>query len=209
MLTSAQNRLRASFLEWRSRRPYVRVWHDQPLLILPGVLDPVATKVGAWLAEVVEVKPGEHWVDMGCGSGVVGLGLAERGARVTAADIDPECVRNTRVNAELRGLPVEVHHSDLFADLPGHFDGVVYNVPFWPGEPRGRFGLAFFAGPGFEAIHRFVAEAPGHAHRVLVALSEAGASHAEARSALGPHHLLKRERVASEWLGLFELEPRQ
>lgn len=206
MLVRLQNRARAAALEWRSRRPYVRRWAGGPLLVLPGVLDPVATKVGAWLADVVPALPGERWVDMGCGTGVVGLALAARGVDVLAVDVDPTCVRNARANAVLRGVPLRAVESDLFADAPGPFDGVVYNVPFWPGEPRGRFGTAFYAGEDFRAVRAFVAEAPRHARRVLVALSEAGAEHAAARAALGPHRLLKRDRVRSEWLGLFELE---
>lgn len=210
MLVRVRNRAAAALLEWRARSPYVRATADGPLLVLPGVLDPVATKVGAWLAgaAAAEARPGERWVDMGCGTGVVGLALAARGVRVTAVDIDPRCVRAARANAALRELPVEVVESDLFAAAPGPWDGVVYNVPFWPGEPRGTFGLAFYAGDDLRAVRRYATEAPRHARRVLVALSEAGARHDEVRAALGPHRCLKRERVGSEWLGLHELEPR-
>lgn len=208
MFTRLRNRLAARLLVWRSRRPYVRTWKNGPLLILPGVLDPVATKVGAWLAEVVDAAPGERWVDMGCGTGVVGLALAARGVQVTAVDIDPVCVHNARANAALRGVALDAHVSDLFSAVPGDFDGVVYNVPFWPGEPTGPFGTAFYAGEDFRAVRAYARIAPAHARRVLVALSEAGARHAEARAALGPHHVLKRERVRSEWLVLIELDTR-
>ena len=207
MLTRVQNRLRATFLEWRSQRPYVRVWNDGPLLVLPGVLDPVATKVGAWLADAVDAGSGERWVDMGSGTGIVGLALAARGVQVLAVDIDPVCVRNTRANAVLRDVVLDAVESDLFVSVAGTFDGVVYNVPFWPGEPRGRFGTAFYAGENFRGIRRYVREAPAHARRVLVALSEAGARHPDARDALGPHRVLKRERFRSEWLTLCELQP--
>jgi len=208
VLTRLRNRLGAALLERRAREPYVRSTPDGPLLLLPGVLDPVATRVGAWLAAAAaaEARPGERWLDMGCGSGVVALALAGRGVRVTAADVDPRCVRTTRANAALRELPVEVVESDLFAAAPGPWDGVVYNVPFWPGEPRGTFGLAFYAGDDLRAVRRYVEEGPRHARRVLVALSEAGPRHAEVRELLGPHRCLKRERVGSEWLGLYELE---
>ncbi len=206
MFIRVQNRLRARLLEWQSRRPYVRTWSGGPLLVLPGVLDPIATKVGAWLADAVDAAPGERWVDMGCGTGIVGLALAARGVHVVAVDIDPLCVRNARANAVLRGATLDAVESDLFASVAGSFDGVVYNVPFWPGEPRGRFGTAFYAGEDFRVIRRYVGEAPSHARRVLVALSESGARHADARDALGPHRVLKRERFRSEWLVLCELQ---
>lgn len=210
-VTRARNAFGRRLLELRSRRPYVRAWADGPLLVVPGVLDPVATKVGAWLASVVaaEAAPGESWLDMGCGSGVVGLALAARGARVTCADVDPRCVDLARANAELRGLVVEGVVTDHFAGLPGRrFDGVAYNVPFWPGEPGGGpFDRSFYAGEGFRVIRAFAAQARDASDRVLVAFSQAGADHAGAVEALGPSVEVRRERHRGEWLVLRRLAP--
>ncbi|MDP2308850.1 MAG: methyltransferase [Pseudomonadota bacterium] len=202
------------WLLWQARRAYVRAWGDLPLLVLPGVLDPVATKVGAWLAgeAAAHARPGERWVDMGCGTGVVGLALAEVGAVVTAVDIDPVCVRNARANAALLGRAIEVVESDLFTAFappdqpPRRFDRVVYNVPFWPGDPAGRpFGRAMYAGRDYEAIRAFVAAFPAHSDEAWVVLSEFGGDFAGARAALGPARLVTRARVRGEWLSLFEL----
>lgn len=196
------------WLLWQSRRPYTRAWGDDTLLVLPGVLDPVATKVGAWLAEKAAetAHPGEHWVDMGCGTGAVGLALARRGATVTAIDIDPAAVRNARANAALWQVPMEVVESDLFTAVPGRrFDRVVYNVPFWPGEPGDRpFGRAMYAGADFEAIRAFVAAFPAAAPEAWVVLSEYGGDFARARDVLGGERFV-RERVGGEWLSLFRL----
>lgn len=201
--------LAGRWLEWRSRRPYVRQWEDRPLLVLPGVLDPVGTRVGAWLAReaAAEARPGERWLDMGSGTGVVGLALAAVGARVTSVDVDPRCVRNTRANAALLGLSVEVIQSDLFTALAGRrFHRVVYNVPFWPGDPAGRpFGRAMYAGRDFEAIHAFVASFRPFADEARVVLSERGGDFAGARRALGDATLLRRAKVGGEWLDLFGL----
>lgn len=198
----------------RARRPYVREHDGKPILVLPGVLDPVATKVGAWLAAVAAeaARPGETWVDMGCGTGVVGLALAEAGAVVTCVDIDPQAVRNARANAALRQVPLEVVESDLFAALPGRrFDRVVYNVPFWPGDPaevppeERPFARAMYAGRDFEAIRRFVAAFPAHADEAWVVLSEHGGDFAGARAALVPCVRIRREKARGEWLSLFAL----
>lgn len=207
MIRRLTNLARARALEWRGRRPYVRQWEGGPLLVLPGVLDPVATRVGAWLARIVPplARPGERWLDMGCGTGVVGLALVRAGVEVLAVDVDPQAVRNARVNGELRRTPLPAVESDLFAAVPGSWDAVVYNVPFWPGEPgRGRFDRSFYAGENFRAIRRYAQEAPARARRVLVALSEAGADHAGARAAFGPAVEVARERVGGEVLVLLE-----
>jgi methylase of polypeptide subunit release factors len=175
-------------LLWRARRARIAWWRDGPLLVPRGVLDPVATKVGAWLAEVVaaEVRPGERWVDMGCGSGVVAIALARAGAEVTAIDVDPACVAATRANAALHGVTVEVVRSDLFGALPGRrFDVVAYNIPFWPGPGAGRpFPDALWAGEGFAHIRRFVREFPAHATSARVAVSRRGGDPTGAVAAL-------------------------
>jgi methylase of polypeptide subunit release factors len=217
--TASGGRVGRRWLLWRARRPYVREWGDLPLLVLPGVLDPVATKVGAWLAGVAaaHARPGERWVDMGCGTGIVGLALAEVGAVVTAIDIDPVCVRNARANAALLGRAVEAVESDLFSAFSGtgrRFDRVVYNVPFWPGpvaDAAGNvlpFGRAMYAGADFEAIRTFVAAFPKFADEAWVVLSEFGGDFAGARAALGPAELVTRALVQGEWLSLFALTPR-
>lgn len=48
---------------------------------------------------------GKRALDMGCGSGILALGMARRWrVPVIAADIDPEAVRVTKVNARINGL---------------------------------------------------------------------------------------------------------
>lgn len=216
MFGSWKARIGRRYLLWRSQRAYTRRWAGGPLRVEPGVLDPVATKVGAWLAEHARrrVRPGERWVDMGCGTGAVGIAMAEAGAVVTAVDVDPACVQNAAHNARLRGVTLTVLAADHFAfhdPAAPPFDGVVYNVPFWPGEParegRGETGFdrAFFAGDDFGLIRRFAAEARAHARVVWVALSEAGARHGEAVAALGPARRVVRERHRGEHLVVYEL----
>ncbi len=207
VFTRLRNRIAAQHLLWKSRRDYVVTAPGQDdLLVMAGVLDPVATKVGAWLAGVMttEVRAGERWVDMGCGTGVVGLAMAQAGARVTCVDVDARCVANARETGRRGGVAIEAVESDLFAGLAGAVDGVVYNAPFWPGEPVGRaFERAMYAGAEFEAIRRYRAESAG-IPRVLLALSEAGARHGDARIAFGASRVVRRERAEGEWLILLE-----
>ena len=116
---------------------------------------------------------------------------------------------NARANAALHQVPLEVVESDLFAAVPGRrWDRVVYNVPFWPGDPAGKpFGRAMFAGAGFEAIRAFAAAWPAHADEAWVVLSEYGGDFAGARAALGPGRTIAREKVGGEWLTLVSLGP--
>jgi len=107
-------------------------------------------------------------LDMGCGSGVLGLTLAaERPAwEVTLADVSPDALALARENAALLALgDVSFVHSDLFSAVAGEFDGIVANLPYVPeGERAGMArevlhdpALALFSGPdGLELIRRFI-----------------------------------------------------
>lgn len=190
----------------RARRPRVV---RGPLLILPGVLDPVATKVGEWFAGAMAetVVPGERWLDLGCGSGVVGLALAKAGAVVTCADIDPRAVRNAAANAALHGVAIEAVRSDLVAGLAGRrFDKIAANLPFWPGAPLGRaLDRALYAGEDFSLLRRFAETFRCVADEAFVVVSENGGDFAKARAALGNPRVVRRARVRGEWLVVLAL----
>ncbi|MEI8038134.1 MAG: peptide chain release factor N(5)-glutamine methyltransferase [Verrucomicrobiota bacterium] len=110
-------------------------------------------------------------LDMGCGSGVLGLTLAaERPAwEVTLADVSPEALALARENAALLALDsVGFVHSDLFSAVTGGFDGIVANLPYVPDGERASMArevlhdpeLALFSGPdGLDLIRRFIPEA--------------------------------------------------
>jgi release factor glutamine methyltransferase len=81
-------------------------------------------------------RPGGVVVDLGCGSGAVGLAVAAlAGAvRLHAADIDQAAVACARRN--LAGSGGRVHAGDLYDPLPrrlrGRVDVLVANVPYVP-----------------------------------------------------------------------------
>ena len=53
---------------------------------------------------LARVSPGESVIDVGCGSGILGIAAAQRGARVYACDIDPIAVKATRGNFRANGV---------------------------------------------------------------------------------------------------------
>src|SRR6185295_17685452 len=158
-----------------------------------------------WLAEAVatEARPDERWLDLGCGTGIVGLALAEKGVRVTCADVDPRAVRNAALNAELRELSIPCVQSDLFSAFDADsFDIVAFNLPFWPGPPKGPLGRAFHAGEDYALIRRFVTSFRRCAREARVVISERHPDFAGARAALGPARLLRRSFYKREWIDL-------
>ncbi len=137
----------------------------QPIVVLPGVLNPVLMRTGAFFASALEREPlvrDAEVLDLGTGSGVCAVIVARRAARVTAVDLSPAAVRCARINALLSGLEsrIEVLQGDLFAPVGGRrFDLVLFNPPFLRGEPRDTADLAWRS---TDVAERFAAELRAH-----------------------------------------------
>lgn len=105
-------------------------------IVLPGVFSPAYyAETAFFTGHVVElVDPGTSYLDLGCGAGVTAVSAALKGAKVTALDINPAAVENTRRNASLHGVEgrVRVLQSDIYSALREgeRFDTIYWNVPF-------------------------------------------------------------------------------
>ncbi len=76
------------------------------------------------------VQPGQRWLDVGTGSGILALAAWRLAARVTAVDIDPIAVEVARRNVAAHGAPIPVWRGTV-ADVPPserQWDGVVANL---------------------------------------------------------------------------------
>jgi release factor glutamine methyltransferase len=116
-------------------------------------------------------------LDMGCGSGCIGLSLAKAWpqAEVTLADVSEDALELTRLNAErlgFSGQSLRIVRSDLFEKLEdARFDLVVANLPYIPStevldlsrEVRRDPHLALDGGAtGLEIIFRLLADSAAH-----------------------------------------------
>jgi release factor glutamine methyltransferase len=110
------------------------------LILHPGVFNPAVGWATIGLIEAMPPVAGKAVLDMGCGTGGVGIIAAHRGAStVLLADLDPLAVQNAKENVELHhlGARVKVFQSDLFAGVPEQrFDIIFFNWPYlWWEEP--------------------------------------------------------------------------
>ncbi|MBX3055084.1 MAG: methyltransferase [Anaerolineae bacterium] len=144
-------------LEWVAARPF---------LILPEVFNPTLFFTSDFMVRSLNeqlIPPGSRVLDLGTGSGVGAVFAAQLAARqVVAVDINPTAVRCARINVMLNELEncVEVRQGDLFTAVPGEkFDVILFNPPYFQGEPQDMLDRAFHA---TGVIERFAAESAGH-----------------------------------------------
>lgn len=115
------------------------------------------------LIESLDVREGERVLEVGCGSGVVSIHCALNGCEVTAVDINPRAVELTRRNASANGADVEVLESDVYGNVDGRFDTIVFNLPYLPVDEEGLLAKAWSGGAdGLGPLPRLLEGAPGH-----------------------------------------------
>ncbi len=115
-------------------------------------------------------------LDLGCGSGVIGLSLAhhlaEKGAHVVLSDVSADALALAKENAaSLQISNVEWVESDLFSAIDSQFDLIVANLPYIPNSEQTELSrevqrdpaLALYGGElGTEIMTRFLEAASGH-----------------------------------------------
>jgi release factor glutamine methyltransferase len=121
-----------------------------------------------------DLPPSQRVLDMGCGSGVLGLSLAAARPdwELTLADVSPDALGLARENASLLEISnAAFSQSDLFSSISGPFDGIAANLPYVPETERTTLtrevmhdpALALFSGTdGLDLIRRFIPEAFHH-----------------------------------------------
>jgi methylase of polypeptide subunit release factors len=105
---------------------------DKEFLVYPDTFWPFADSLP--LVRNFTVAAGETVLDVGTGSGVIGIFACYQGAgRVVGVDINPAAVQSATHNAQMHGFAgtMTVLHSNLFEALGDErFDVITANLPF-------------------------------------------------------------------------------
>lgn len=105
------------------------------------------------------VQSGDRVLDMGCGAGANAILAAQVTDKVVAVDVNPIAVAATAANAERNGVRdrVAAKVSDLFDEVDGDFDVIVFDPPFRWFPPRDLLERAF-TDENYRSLGRFMHE---------------------------------------------------
>jgi len=156
------------FQLWQRRRFNRLILEEiagRPFLILPEVFNPTLFFSSEFMVSSLNetlIPPGSTVLDMGSGSGVGAVFAARWATHVVATDINPAAVRCARINVLLNEVEgrVDVREGDLFEPVAGlTFDVVLFNPPYYRGQPHSVLDRAFHAS---DVVERFATALPGY-----------------------------------------------
>ena len=144
----------AAYYRWAALLNRLSPWIEldgMRLRVEPSVYKPIQNEVRV----APHVPQGRDVLDVGCGSGVLGLAAASRSASVLAIDLNPAAVRSTERNAQRLGVGnLKVLEGDAGTlDLGGRFGVVLSGPPFSEAD--------------LEGVERRWASAPGFTPRLF------------------------------------------
>ena len=116
--------------------PKTKTLDGYTIQIYKNVFDPVLFPGGHIFGKMLPIRKGCHFLEVGCGSGIVSLIAADRGAaKIVALDITEDALNNTMVNMKRYkfGDITTTKISDIFSALSKTetFDFIFWNVPFY------------------------------------------------------------------------------
>jgi release factor glutamine methyltransferase len=98
------------------------------------------------------------FLEPGCGSGLISIYAAKKGAIVTATDINKTALQFLAKNSRLNNTALRIIESDLFQDIPEQrFDIIAINPPYYKKQPLSARDYAWHCGENgefFEALFR-------------------------------------------------------
>lgn len=118
----------------------------------------------------------KSFLEPGCGSGLISIYAAKKGANVLATDINPVAVEFLQKNSRQNKAELKIIRSDLFKDIPEQlFDIIAINPPYYKKQPQTSQEYAWFCGENGEYFSGLFNQLANYMHlhsEVLMVLFE-------------------------------------
>lgn len=134
-------------------KPWKYSYQNITVTVHPDVFPPkftISTKILLDYVNGLDLK-NQHFLELGCGTGIISLLATSKGAKVMATDINETALTYLRKSAQENNLKLEIIHSDLFSNIEKtDFDYIIINPPYYPKKPKNIKEQAWFCGEDFE-----------------------------------------------------------
>ena len=157
------------FVSKPMKKSYFIQGYEIKLQLKPGVFCP--SEHGSQIAKYVSARPDEKVLDMGTGTGLLGIIAAKQGGTVEVSDISKKAVNLALKNAELNGVTMTGYVGEYFPPQKNYkktYDYIIANLPqeILPekyAKKLGRLEQAISGGPkGNKHLLTFLEQAHNH-----------------------------------------------
>ncbi|PJD97790.1 MAG: hypothetical protein CK425_01275 [Parachlamydia sp.] len=144
---------------------YEFTYEGQEFIVYPHVYSPKIFPSTFFYINYMDITPGQSFLEIGSGTGILALTAALRGANpVVATDLSPIAVANTTENIHRYGLNevIDAREGSVFDPIKEGetFDTILWNVPYMHIDKTdlSPIEMALYD-PCYKALTRFFAEA--------------------------------------------------
>jgi release factor glutamine methyltransferase len=127
----------------------------------PEVFSPQFFVVSStFFANHLQIPRNARVLDMGTGSGILGILASQRAESVIATDINPKAIRNARINVKINHLEhkITLRRGNLFHPIREKFDVILFNPPYYPVKPKTYMEVAWCCGENYIILRNFLSQ---------------------------------------------------
>jgi release factor glutamine methyltransferase len=156
--------------------PYSAEVLGRQILVFPNVMSPKYDRSSRMMILMMPPQNDRDVLEVGSGTGIISLFVADDAKSVLALDINEHAVANTNANFLRYNAKAKVLLSDLFEKISGQFDTIIFNAPFHGNMPNDILELGT-SDYNYQTLTRFFQEASSFLKQngeILLGFSDTG-----------------------------------
>jgi len=151
----------------REKKKYKIKVLEKTFTVYPNVFSPKYFHDPEFFVEEIHVRKGETFLEIGCGTGIISIFVALKGAKkIVATDINPNAIKNAKENVKLHKLDkiIEVREGDVYKPIKQKekFNTIFWNFPWRYTERKNMSLLEKSVFNDYNSLEKFVKGAKSH-----------------------------------------------